>query len=86
MLGSGSPVDVGQVQDFKRRRGPRSTPWLPEGSPGPWAGTCSVISFLGRRSGHLGTLPVTALGARGRVKPLSLTSQVPLNQPPELED
>ena len=77
-------MDVGQVRT-KRRRGLDQHPGCQRGSPGPWAGTCSVISFLGRTVWSPSGPSVTALGARGRAKPLSLTSQVPLSQPPEEE-
>ena len=77
-------MDVGQVRT-KKRRGLDLHSGCHRGSPGPWAWTCSVISFLGRMVWLPSGLSVTALGARGRAKPLSLTSQVPLSQPPEEE-
>ena len=82
--GSGFPVDVGQFKT-KRRRGLDLYPGCQRGSPSPWTGTCSLISFRGRTAWSPWGPLVTALGARGRAKPLILTSQVPPSQPPEEE-
>lgn len=81
--GSGFPVDVGKFKT--KRRVLDLHPGCQRGSPSLWAGTCSLISFRGRTAWSPWGPSVTALGARGRAKPLILTSQVPPSQPPEEE-
>ena len=79
--GALDPLGVGAGQEIKEGRGLDLHTGSWRGTPGPGLG-CSPMNSLGRIAW---SPSVTASGARGRAKPLILTSQVPLSQPPEEE-